>query len=91
MPCCAVLLALVSPRLAIAFVAIFSTWLTQAFDGSWVVPLLGFLFLPWTTLGYTLLYFTGTDQVAGIEWFFVAFFFFIDLGSYAGSSRGRRD
>lgn len=88
MPCCILLLAVVSPRLALFFLAIFTDDLSRAFD-SWWLPLIGFFILPWTTLSYALLYFSGANVVSGIEWFFVAFFFLIDLGSYAGSARGR--
>lgn len=85
-----VLLALISPRLAIVFVAVFSDMLSRAFDGI-LLPFIGFFLLPWTTLSYTLLWHSGVNGVSGIEWFFVGFFFLLDLGSYAGSGRGRRD
>lgn len=87
MPCFAVLLALISPRLAIVFVAIFSDILSRSFD-SWLLPLIGFFVLPWTTISYALLWSSGS-AVSGIEWFFVGFFFLLDIGSYAGSARGR--
>ena len=51
MGCFVVLFALISPRLALFFVAIFSDLLSRAFD-SWFIPLLGFFLLPWTTLAY---------------------------------------
>ena len=49
MGCFAVLLALISPRLALLFIWIFSDLLSRAFE-AWYVPLLGFFLLPWTTL-----------------------------------------
>ena len=45
MGCLAVLFALISPRLALFFIWIFSNLLSRAFD-SWFVPLLGFFLLP---------------------------------------------
>ena len=51
MPCLVVLLALISPRLAIFALWLFSNVLDRAYD-SWIVPLIGFFVLPWTTLAY---------------------------------------
>ena len=88
MPCFAVLLAFISPRLAIIFVAIFSDILTRAFD-SWVLPFIGFFILPWTTLAYAVMWDIGTRGVAGFEWFVVVLAFLLDLGSYFGGNRAR--
>lgn len=87
MGCLAVLFALISPRLALFFIWIFSNLLSRAFD-SWFVPLLGFFLLPWTTLAYALMW-SSSDRVYGFEWFIVVLAFFFDLASYAGGSRGR--
>ena len=88
MPCLAALLALISPRLAIVFVAIFSNILSRAFD-SWLLPFLGFFLLPWTTLAYAVMWDAGTSGVEGIEWLFVILAFVIDLGSYTSGRRAR--
>ena len=58
MPCLIALLALISPRLALFFVAIFSDMLSRAFD-SWLLPLIGFFLLPWTTLAYAVMWDIG--------------------------------
>jgi hypothetical protein len=87
-PCLIVLIGLISPRLALILVALFSDLLSRAFDGV-VVPLLGFFLLPWTTLIYALCYSSG-DRVNGFEWFLVAIGFVIDLSSYGGGGRYRR-
>jgi hypothetical protein len=89
MPCLVVLLALISPRLALFAIWLFSDILSRAYD-SWIVPLIGFFVLPWTTLAYAGLWSAGTNEVTGFEWFIVAAAFLLDLGSYAGGSRGRR-
>jgi hypothetical protein len=83
MPCLIALLALLSPRLAIVFVAIFSDMLSRAFD-SWLLPLIGFFLLPWTTLAYAVMWDTGTRDVNGFEWFIVVLAFLADLASWAG-------
>lgn len=81
MGCFVALFALISPRLALFFILVFSDWIGQAFDG-WVLPLLGFFLLPWTTLAYVVMWEIG-DGVEGFAWFFVVLAFFLDLASYA--------
>jgi hypothetical protein len=88
MGCLLALFALISARLALFFIAIFSDLLSDAFD-SWVVPLLGFFLLPWTTLAYAVMWDSG-HRVNGFEWFIVVLAFIVDLGSYAGGDRARR-
>jgi hypothetical protein len=89
MPCLAVVLALVSPRLALIVMALFSNILSRAFD-SWLLPTIGFFILPWTTLAYGVMWDIGTHKVSGFEWFVVVLAFLADLGSYGGTARGRR-
>jgi hypothetical protein len=67
---------------------LFSDLLSRSFDG-WLVPLLGFFLLPWTTLAYALLW-ASSDGVLGFEWFIVAFAFLVDVGALGGGSRRRR-
>jgi hypothetical protein len=88
MACFAALLALISPRLALVAIWLFSNLLSRAFD-SWFVPLLGFFVLPWTTLAYAGMWDAGTNEVRGFEWFIVILAFLLDLGSYAGGGRSR--
>jgi len=90
MACLVVLLAFLSPRLALFAIFLFSDLLSRAFD-SWFVPLLGFFLLPWTTLAYALMWSSSTNEVAGFEWFIVILAFLFDLGSYASRGRARRD
>ena len=90
MGCLVVLLAFISPRLALFAIFLFSDLLSRAFD-SWFVPLLGFFLLPWTTLAYAAMWASSTNEVSGFEWFIVILAFLIDLGSYANRGRMRRD
>jgi hypothetical protein len=83
MPCLIALFALISPRLALFFVWIFSDILSGAYD-SWIVPVIGFFLLPWTTLAYAVMWDAGTNKVSGFEWFIVALAFLADVASYAG-------
>ena len=89
MPCLIALLALLSPRLAIFFIFLFSDMLSRAFD-SWLLPLIGFFLLPWTTLAYALMWDHATHEVRGFEWFIVIVAFLFDIGAIGGTARGRR-
>jgi hypothetical protein len=83
--CLLALLALLSPRLALFALWIFGDLLSRAFD-SWIVPLLGFFLLPWTTLAYAVMW-SSAHKVSGLEWFLVILAFGADIGAY---DRGRR-
>jgi hypothetical protein len=89
MPCLIALFALIGPRVALIFTAIFSDMISRAID-SWIVALLGFLLLPWTTLAYVVFYDVGAGrEVRGIEWFLVGLAFVVDLSSYLGGRWAR--
>lgn len=87
MGCLVVLFAIISPRLALFVLWLFTDLLSRAFD-SWFVPFLGFFLLPWTTLAYAAMW-ASSDKVSGFEWFIVILAFLIDLGSYFGGRRER--
>ena len=84
MPCLVALFAIISPRLALFAMWLFSDILGRAYD-SWFVPFLGFFILPWTTLAYAAMWDIGSNRVSGFEWFIVILAFFIDLSSWFGS------
>ena len=89
-PCLLALLAVISPRLALFALWLFSNLLDRAYD-SWLVPILGFFLLPWTTLSYAVMWGAGTNGVESVEWFFVALGFLFDVASHSQSGRlGRR-
>ena len=89
MPCLIALFALIGPRVALVFTWIFSGMIGRAID-SWVVAVLGFLFLPWTTLAYVVFYDVGSGrEVHGLEWFLVGLAFVADAGSYVGGRWSR--
>ena len=88
MGCIAVLFALISPRLALFFIWIFSDLLSRAFE-SWFVPLLGFFLLPWTTLAYAVMW-SSDNRVYGFEWFIVGLAFVFDISAYSQSGKLNR-
>lgn len=88
MPCLLVLLALAAPRLALAVAWLFTDLVDRAFDGFWL-PFAGLIFLPLTTLAYTLVWLPG-GHVEGWDWFWIALALLIDLGPGGAAGRRRR-
>lgn len=88
MGCFVLLAALISPRLALGVVWILTEEVEQAFD-SWVWPVLGFVFLPWTTLAYAVAY-DPIDEVSTLGWLVVAVGLLLDVGSWNRSAERRR-
>jgi hypothetical protein len=89
MGCFVALFALISPRLALFALFLFSDMLSRAFD-SWIVPFVGFFLLPWTTLAYAVMWSAGSHHVNGFEWFIVILAFLFDLGSWREGRSARR-
>lgn len=52
MGCFLIIVGLTLPRVAILAIWLLSDWFTRVFGG-WLLPVLGFVFLPYTTLAYT--------------------------------------
>jgi hypothetical protein len=88
MGCLLVILSMISARLALAVVWIFTTLVDRAFD-TFIVPLLGLIFFPWTTLLYVLVW-APRDGVSPFGWFLVALGFIADLGSLFGGNSQRQ-
>jgi hypothetical protein len=75
------------PRLGLLIVWIFTNEVDQAYD-TFILPLLGLIFLPLTTLVYALFY-TPIGGVDGIEWFWVVLAFLLDVGALGAGARAR--
>lgn len=86
MPCLLILLALIAPRVALVLAWLFTDRVDRAFDGL-LIPLLGLIFLPLTTLAYALVWLPG-GRVEGWDWFWIGMALLIDLGP--GAARRRR-
>ena len=82
--CFVLALGAFAPRLALALMALFNNEITKAFDGNWLVPLVGWFLLPYSTLAFVLVHW-ATGDVAGFNWLFVALGFVLDIGSYTSS------
>ena len=90
MPCLLVLVALISPRLALLLIAIFDDRIVPAFDGNSVLPVVGWFLLPWTTLMYVLAW-APIAGVSTIGWVFVALGVVLDLSSLGFGRRSYAD
>jgi len=91
MGCLFALFAGAFPRLGTLFI-----WLARpvyfnaAFGGSWFWPLLGIIFLPFTTLMYVLLWSPGIGLI-GFDWFWLILAVLLDIGQIAGTGYANRD
>jgi len=88
--CLVVLIALFSPRLALALTWIFTPWVDRAF-GPIIWPILGIIFLPLTTLLYVIVWNTGGRGVTGWEWIVVALAFVGDVVAHGASAARQRN
>lgn len=82
------LLALLA-RVALLVVWLATPLVARAFQSGWVLPLLGILFLPITTLAYIGVYaIAGT--VEGWAWLLVVLGFLFDLGTHGSGAYANR-
>lgn len=83
MPCLLALIALAFPRLVLVALAIFSNYLADAYQ-TLVWPILGFLFMPFTTLAYAWAWHATSGSVSGFPLFVVILAVLMDLGTVGG-------
>ena len=89
MPCLLLIVILLFPRVVLVLTWIFSTYLQRAFPGGLVLPILGFIFLPLTTIVYTWEVNSGMPT-AGINLLWLLLAVIIDLGGLGGAHRQSR-
>jgi hypothetical protein len=61
----------------------------RAFHGGWILPLLGILFLPVTTLSYVVVY-ALSNGVTGWAWLWVVLGLLVDLGMHGSGVSSNR-
>jgi hypothetical protein len=89
MGCLLALFAMISPRFAIFVLWLFDNdRMSRAFTSGWIA-IIGFLFLPWTTLAWAVCY-AWPLGVSGFGYLVVGFAFFVDLASYGSGARERQ-
>ncbi len=89
MPCLVLLLVLLFPRIALVLLFFFSNYLQRAYDNL-LIPLLGFIFLPLTTLAYAWMVNTGAT-LQGPYVIVLILAVIIDVGGIGGGYRRRGD
>ena len=92
MPCLLALIAVFFPRVILALLFLFTDYLGRAYE-TWYWPVIGFFFLPFTTLAYAFAINSNHRSVNGIYLFIILIAFLMDLGSWGGggySSKRRR-
>ena len=88
MCCFLTVLLLFGPRLALVlWYLVDQVYFALAFQG-WLVPCLGFIFLPWTLLAYVAIYPGG---VTGFDWVILGLGLLADIATYGGGGYGNRN
>ena len=83
MGCLFLTLLLISPRLGVVGLWLLTDWVERAFSGGWILPLLGIIFLPWTTGLYVLGFVIG-DAAAPWGILGAIIGLFLDIALHAG-------
>jgi len=85
MPCFILFAILLFPRVALVLMWIYTTYLQRAFHGGLLLPLLGFILLPLTTIVYAWELNSGMPT-AGINLVWLLIALIIDLGGVGGGA-----
>ncbi|HWF38354.1 MAG TPA: hypothetical protein VG322_07540 [Candidatus Acidoferrales bacterium] len=88
MPCLLLILFLAFPRLALVLIFFFSNYLQRAYH-NFIIPLLGFIFLPLTTLIYAWMV-NGDRPLVGANLLILIIAVVIDVGSLGSGAYHRR-
>ena len=85
MGCLFAIFAGLFPRLGVLFIWLARpAYFSAAFGGFWLWPLLGVIFLPFTTLMYVLLWSPGVGLV-GLDWIWLLLAIVLDLGGFGST------
>jgi hypothetical protein len=76
-----------APRFAFLLWWFFQPARINAAFSSFLWPLLGLVFLPWTTLTYVMV---SPRGINGFDWVWLGLALVIDLGTYGGGAQSRR-
>lgn len=91
MGCLFAVIAAFFPRIGVLLI-----WLARpayfgaAFGGSWLLPILGVILLPFTTLLYVLIWSTSSG-LAGLDWVWLILGVFLDLGGLGSTGYANRE
>ncbi|HEV8654813.1 MAG TPA: hypothetical protein VGR85_04795 [Candidatus Limnocylindria bacterium] len=88
MCCVLVLLAFFTPRIVLFVLWLFTNYLNRAYE-TWLWPLLGFFFLPATTIAYAIAQ-NEFGGLSGLGLIVVLIGLAVDVGLLGGGARQRR-
>ena len=88
MPCLLAIVVLAFPRVVLVLMWLFSNTLDRAYHGL-IIPLLGFIFLPITTIVYAWLV-NSHMPIAGFNLVILVIAVLLDAGSHGSSAAYRR-
>jgi UDP-N-acetylmuramyl pentapeptide phosphotransferase/UDP-N-acetylglucosamine-1-phosphate transferase len=88
MPCLLLILGIAFPRLILALLFFFTGYLNRPYRHGFLLPLLGFFFLPLTTLIYAVVINTG-NRPEGLYLLALVICALADLGLIGGGVRSR--
>ena len=88
MPCLLLILFAAFPRVALVLLFFFSTYLQRAYHGL-LLPILGFIFLPLTTLAYAWMI-NSNLPIAGVNLLILIIAVVIDVGGWSSGEYHRR-
>jgi hypothetical protein len=89
MGCLVAMFAGLFPRLGLLIVWICRPNLVDNAFSTWILPVIGIVFLPFATLMYVILY-TANRGLTGGEWFWVAVAALLDVAHWGSGFRRRR-
>jgi hypothetical protein len=87
--CLLAFLIAAAPRLVLIFAAIFGTRWDLVWRGNWVLPILGIIFLPYTTVMYMLVW-NPVGGIVGFDWVWLGLGFLLDLMKWASIYQSRQ-
>jgi uncharacterized oligopeptide transporter (OPT) family protein len=88
MPCLLVLVLLLFPRVVLILMFLLSNYLQRAYHDL-IIPILGFIFLPLTTIVYAWLVNTHSP-IEGINLLYLILAVIVDIGGLGGGESHRR-
>ncbi len=90
MGCILPIISLFMPRVLMIFIALLTNWFNQAFDSK-LWPILGFLFMPYTTLAWMAAMLNNQHQMSGPWIILLIVAVLLDLGGQSRYTRRRRE
>ena len=92
MPCLLVVIALMVPRVTMVVIFLLTQWFQAAFS-DWVWPVLGFVFMPYTTLAYMAAVLNTSGPLTPGWVVLIIIAVVVDMGHWGGGYRwrGRRE